>query len=186
MPCSFQASSILAVLGDLVLALLGRREVVRVDILQPDEDPRDAGPFGLLYKVRNPVAERVDLDHQAERDAVTLLELDQPVEDRLPLSVAREIIVGDEESVDALRPIEAHQALHIVGRAETRLAPLNVDDGTERALIGAAAPGIKAGAKAERAGHILLGQERHGRAFDARQVLHEIVHGGDAVAGHIA
>ena len=42
-----------------------------------------------------------------------------------------EVVVGDEELVDALRPIEAHQIFDIVGCAESRFAALHVDDGTE-------------------------------------------------------
>ena len=105
----------LAILGDLVLALLRRGEIVRIDVLQTDEHARDAGPLRLLHEVRNLVAQRVDLDHQAERDSVLLAQLDQAVEDRLPLLVAREIVVGDEEFVDALRPVEAHETLDVVG-----------------------------------------------------------------------
>ena len=141
----------LAVFGDLVLPLLGAGEIVRVDVLEPDEDARDAGALRLLDEVRDLVAERVDLDHQAERNAVLLPQLDQAVEDRFPILVAGEIVVGDEEFVDALRPVEAHQLFDVVGRAEARLASLHVDDGAERALIGTAASGIEAGAEAERA-----------------------------------
>ena len=165
----------LAVFGDLVLALLGGCEIVRIDVLQADEDPRDACPLGLLHEVLDPVAQRIDLDHQAERDPVLLPQLDQAVEDRLPFLVAREIVVGDEEFVDALRPVHPHQPLHVVGGTEARFAALHVDDGAERALIGAAAARIETRAEADRVRDILLRQERHRHAFDAGQVLHEIV-----------
>ncbi len=62
----------------------------------------------------------------------------------LPVAVAGEIVVGDEEVVDALREVLAHQRLDIVGRAAARLAALHVDDGAERALERAAAAGIEA------------------------------------------
>ena len=165
MPCAFQASSILRYSVILFWRFLAAAEIVRVDVLQADEDARDAGALRLLDEVRDLVAERVDLDHQAERDPVLLAQLDQAVEDRLPFPVAREIVVGDEELVDALRPVEPHQMLDVVRRAVARLAALHVDDGAERALIGAAAAGVEAGAEAERARDISL------RAGTARACL---------------
>ena len=72
-------------------------------------------------------------------------------------------------------PVQAHQMLDVVGRAEARLAALHVDDGAERALVRTAAAGVEAGAQAERALDVALGQERHRRALDAGQVVHEIV-----------
>ena len=138
----------LAVLGDLVLVLFRRGEIVRIDVLQSDEDARDACPLRLLHEILNLVAQRIDLDHQAEGDSVLLPQLDQAVEDRLPLFVARKIVVRDEKFVDALRPVETYQMLDVVGRAEARLASLHVDDGAERALIGTAAAGVEARAEA--------------------------------------
>src|SRR5262245_37676306 len=40
----------LAIFGDLVLALLRRDEIVRVDVLQSNEHPRDAGPLRFAMK----------------------------------------------------------------------------------------------------------------------------------------
>src|SRR6266571_4632018 len=100
------------------------------------------------------VAKRVDLDHQAERNPVLLPEVDQAIEDRFPLLVAREIVVGDEEFVDALPPVEAHEMLHVVGRAVARLAALHVDDRAERALVRAAAARIETRAQTESTCHI--------------------------------
>ena len=114
MPCAFQASSILRYSVILFWRFFAAARLSGIDVLQSDEDPGDAGPLRLLHEVRDLVAQRVDLDHQAERDAVLLAQLDQAIEDRLPLLVAREIIVGDEELVDALRPVEAHQMLDVV------------------------------------------------------------------------
>ena len=37
-----------------------------------------------------------------------LAQLDEAIEDRLPVLVAREIVVGDEEAVQALRDVRAH------------------------------------------------------------------------------
>ena len=75
---------------------------------------------------------------------VLLAQLDDAVEDDLPILVAGEIVVGDEEAVDALRPVLAQDLLDIIRRAAPRLAPLHIDDGAEGALERAAAAGIEA------------------------------------------
>src|SRR5262245_33110366 len=80
----------LAIFGDLVLALLRRGEIIRVDIFQSNEHPRDAGPLRLRDEVFDFVAKGVDLDHQPERNPAVFPELDQAIEDGLPLLVARE------------------------------------------------------------------------------------------------
>ena len=56
----------LAVFGDLVLPLLGGDEIVGIDVLEPDEDAAHAGLRRLLDEVRDLVAERVDLDGEAD------------------------------------------------------------------------------------------------------------------------
>ena len=94
----------LAVLGDLVLPLLGGDQIRRVDVLQPDEHAGDAGAARFLDEVRDLVAQRVDLDHEADVHAVLFAQLDDPVVDRFPILVAGEIVVGDEEALDALAP----------------------------------------------------------------------------------
>ena len=109
----------LAVFGDLVLALLGGQQVVRVDVLQPDEHAVDAGPARLLDEVRDPVALRVDLDDQGHLDAFVLLELDQPVEEIFPVLVAGHVVVGDEERRDALLVVLADDRFEIVGDRES-------------------------------------------------------------------
>jgi hypothetical protein len=107
-----------------------------------------SSPLRLLHEILNFVAQSVDLDHQAEGDSVLLPQLDQAVEDRLPLFVAPKIVVRDEKFVYALRPVESDQVLDVVGRAKARFASLHVDDGAERALIGTAAAGVEARAQA--------------------------------------
>ena len=91
-----------AVLGDLVLPLLGGDQIVRVDIFQPDEDAAHAGRGRLLDEIRNLVAERIDLDGEADIHPLAVPHLDHAVEQRLPVLVAGEIVVGDEEALDAL------------------------------------------------------------------------------------
>ena len=98
----------LAVFGDLVLPLLGGDQVVRIDVLQPDEDAPHAGLGRLLDEARDLVAERIDLDGEADVHALAVPHLDQAVEQRLPILVAREIVVGDEEPLDAFRVILPH------------------------------------------------------------------------------
>src|SRR5215831_17678480 len=164
-----------SIFGDPVLPLLGGGKVVRIDVLEPDEHTCDARTLRLLDEVWDPVAQRINLDHQAERDSVPLTQRDQTVEDRLPCLVARKIVVGDEEFVDALRPVQTDQMLYVIRGAEARLTPLHVDNGAERALIGAAAACIEARTQPKRAVDVLLGKERHRRAFDVWQVPDEII-----------
>ena len=100
-----------------------------------------------------------------------LAHLDQAVEDRLPVPVAGEIVVGDEEAVDALGQVDAHHPLDVVGVAPARLAPLHVDDRAEAALERAAAPGVEARASRRSARTISSGRNgvtcccRSGRSF---------------------
>ena len=94
-------------------------------------------------------------------------QLDQAVEQRFPVAVAGEIVVGDEEALDALRVVLAHDAFEIVGGAEPALAALHVDDGAERALVGAAAAEIDARQRAGRAAHMLARQDRRRLALAA-------------------
>ena len=151
MPCAFQASSILRYSVILFWRFFAAARLSGLMFSSPMKTRVTPARFAFSTKFGNLVAKRVDLDHQAERDAVLLAQLDQAIEDRLPLLVAREIVVGDEELVNALRPVEAHEMLDVVRRAVARLAALHVDDGAERALVRAAAAGIEAGARAERA-----------------------------------
>ena len=104
-----------------------------------------------------------------------LAQLDQAVEQRLPVAVAGEIVVGDEEALDALRDVLADDPLEIVGRAEPALAALHVDDGAERALIGTAAAEIDARQRTGRAAHVLARQDRRRLALQRRQVVHVVV-----------
>jgi hypothetical protein len=85
----------------------GAGERFRIDVFKPDERGGAARARGLLDEAGNAVAERVDLQDETDREAVHLAQLDHAVEDRLPVLVAREIIVRDEEAPDALREIGA-------------------------------------------------------------------------------
>ena len=178
----------LPVLGDLVLALLGRDQVRRVDVLKPEEHAGHAGALGLLDEVRNLVAQRVDLDHEADVEAILFAQLDDAVVDRFPVLVPREIVVGDKEAVHALLVVGAQDLLDGVWRAVARLAPLHVDDGAERALEGATASGIETGDVADRAVDEVLGQEGRRRHIgQARQLFfHVVVDGLQLPRGGVA
>ena len=104
----------LAIVGDVILLLLRRGQIVGIDVLKPDEHPLDAGRHRLLDEAGNLVAGRVDLDDEARVDAL-LTQFDQPVEDRFPVAIAGEIVVGDEEVADAIGDIDAHQSFDVVG-----------------------------------------------------------------------
>ena len=165
----------LAIVADPVLLLLGADQAFRIDVLKADEDALDAGARRLLDEIRNLVAERIDLDDELELQFLHLAQMDQPVEDRLPVLVARQIVVGDEEVLDALGGIGADQGFDVVGRPVARLAALDIDDRAEGALERAAAPGVETGDKTDRAADARGRQQRQRRLFDARQVVHEIV-----------
>ena len=49
---------------------------------------------------------RVDLDDEARIDPL-LAQRDQPVEDRFPIAIAGQIVVGDEEVADAVGVVDA-------------------------------------------------------------------------------
>ena len=71
-------------------------------------------------------------------------QVNESIEDRLPILVAGEIVVGDEKAVQSLRDVLADDLLDVVGRTAARLAPLHVDDRAERTLERAAAAGVEA------------------------------------------
>ncbi len=158
----------LAVFGDLVLPLLGGDQRIGIDALHADEDAGYAGLAALLDEIRDLVAQRIDLDHQRDADAFFLLQLDDAVEDDLPVLVAREVVVGDEEAVNAFGPVLPDDVLDVVGRAAARFATLHVDDGAERALVGTAAAGIEGRVIAGGALDMLAQQERRRRTLDRR------------------
>ena len=115
--------------------------------------------FGILWQSVSTCTIRPSGILSFSRNSVSRSKIDSP------LLVARKIVVGDEKFANALRPVEAHQLLHILSRAIPRLATLHIDDGAERALVGAAAAGVETGAQAERAFDVPLGEKRHGRAL---------------------
>ncbi len=165
----------LAIFGDAVLAFFRSAERGRIDALEADEHARHAGAAGLLDEIRQAMAQRIDLNQELDIHPFALTQLDQPVENLLPVLVAREIVVGDEEAVDALRDVGAHDRLDVVGGAAARDAALNVDDGAETALERTAAPGVETRDVAADLADLGLGQDRHRHLRDVWQVVHVIV-----------
>ena len=157
-----------------------------IDVLQPDEDAGDAGALGLGDEIRDFVAQRVDLDQEAHVHAVFLAQFDDAVEDRLPVLVAGEIVVGNEEAVDAVVVVLAQDALDVVRRAPPRFPALHIDDGAERALERAAAPGVEGGHVADGLAHRIAGEKRRHRVFQRRQIVDVIVHRLEQAFGGIA
>ena len=174
------------VLGDLVLIFLGRLQVLRVDVLEPDEGMGAAGPRGLFDEARGLVAQGVDLNQEVNVETILLPQRDHAVEQGLPVLVAREVVVGDEVAADALGDVGADDALDIVGGAIARLAALDVDDGAEAALERTAAAGIEARNHAVVAAQQAFRQERDHLALQARQIGQVVVDrrqaSGDGVA----
>ena len=77
-------------------ALRRRLEIVGINALDSDEYSLAAGARRLLNETRDLVARHVDFNRQANLDPFPLVQLDQPIENRLPVLVPREVIVGDE------------------------------------------------------------------------------------------
>src|SRR5262249_24398738 len=92
-------------------------------------------------------------------EAVHLTQLDDAIVDRLPVPIAGKVVIGDEEAVDTLSPIEAYDLLDAVRGSMAGIASMHIDDGTERALIRAATSGIKTRHVADGALHELPTEE---------------------------
>src|SRR5207253_7540189 len=98
------------------------------------------GAARLLDEAGDAVGAGVNLDAEFDVEPFALAQPDEAVEYSLPVLVAREVVVGDDEAADSLREVRAHYLLYVVGRAPARLTPLHVDDRAERAREGAATP----------------------------------------------
>ena len=130
--------------------------------------------------------ERVDLQDQLDAELLALAQLDQPVEDRFPIAVAGEIVVGDEKACNPLRRVGTHDRLDVVGSAVTRYAALHVDDGAEAALKRAAAAGIEARIFREHELDQIGRQNRRHRARQFGHVVEVVVDRLGRAARHIA
>ena len=126
-------------------------------------------------KFGDAVAQGVDLDDELQAEPFLFAHLDQPVENRLPIAVAGEIVVGDEKSEDALGEVGAHQPLDVVGVAPARFPALHVDDRAKAALERAAAPGVEGAEALAVAAHDAGRQKRRHLPLQSRQIVHVIV-----------
>ena len=113
-------------------------------------------------------------------------EVDQAIEDRLPVAVAGEIVVGDEVMGDALGVVGAHDRLDVVGAPIARLAALDVDDRAEAALEGTAATGVEARVMADDPPHHFLRQHGDRRRLHAGHVIQVVVDRLRPIGGDVA
>ena len=157
-----------------------------IDVLEPDEHCVAAGARRLLDEVRDPVAQRVDLQDQLDPEAFVLAQIDQAVEDRLPIAVPGEIVVGDEIMGYALGRVGAHDRFDVVGGAVARLAALDVDDRAEAALERAAAAGVEARVMADHPRHHMARQHGDRGRLHPGHVMQVIVHRLRPVGGDVA
>src|SRR5208282_2672970 len=165
----------LAILGDPVLALGGTLQTFGIDVLKPDENFSASRALCLLDEVRDFVAHRIDLHDDVDLQVVAALQLDDAIENRLPVLVAREVVIGDEEAFHALRRVRPNQPLDIVGAAMARLAPLYVDDRAEAATEGASPARVEASERTGVSLYVPCGKERQRLALHCGQVGHEVV-----------
>src|SRR5581483_10081080 len=135
----------LAVFGNLVLLFAATQKALGIDAFETDKDARHSGASGLFDEPGNAVAHGVHLQDELDVEPLLFAHDDQAIEDRLPVLVAGEIVVGDEEPVDALGEVGAHDQLDVIGGTAAAFAALDVDDGAKGALKRAAAAGIEAG-----------------------------------------
>ena len=70
-------------------------------------------------------------------------QIDDAIENRLPVAVARKVIVGDEETTNTLLGVLADQKFDVVGIAKARFSTLHVDDGAEATGERTTAAGIE-------------------------------------------
>src|SRR4029078_3096079 len=120
------------------------------------------------------VAQRVHLDGEADIQSLAP-KLDQAVDQLLPVAIRGKIVVGDEEALDALGDILAHEPFEIVSRSKSALATLHVDDSSKGALIGAAPTQIDARQRSRRAAQMLAWQDPCRLASERRQIFHVVV-----------
>ncbi len=85
----------------------------------------------------------VRLDDELDRHAFVFAQSDEPVEDLFPGRVSGEVVVGEEVKIDAGVPVGLPDGLrYALGGPVAALAPLDVDDGAERAVEGTATAAV--------------------------------------------
>ena len=122
------------------------------------------------------MAERVHLDREFNVLAFFFAQMNQAVEERLPIPISREIIVRDKETLDVLGIVLADNALRSSGRAEAAFASLHIDDRAKRTLVRTSPAEVEARHRACGAANLTSGRSAWADAH-VRQVGHVIVKG---------
>ena len=134
----------LAIFADLVLPLLGAHQALGIDVLKPDEDrlqPARAAfsmKPGMRWQSVSTWMKKLNPQLLLLRNSISRSKIGSQLRLRAKLSSVTK------KRVTPCAGIGAHDRLDVVGRAITRLATLDVDDGAEAALERAAAPGVEA------------------------------------------
>ena len=83
------------------------------------------------------------LENEGWIKVLALAQLDDAIENRLPILVARKIVVSDEKVVDSLSGVCTDDLLDVVRGAISRFSALDIDYGAEAALERTAASGVE-------------------------------------------
>ena len=108
-----------------------------------------------------------------------------PVEDLLPVLVAGEVVVRNEEAADSPGPVVADDPLHVVRATEAGLAPVHVDDGAKAANEGTAAARVEAGDLAECLVDPVNGHEGRWLSVHVGEVVQVVVDGLELAPGAV-
>src|SRR5215510_13137594 len=102
-------------------------------------------------------------------------QLDDAIENCFPVTITREVVVGNEVGGDSRSVVGADQSLHVVGAAIARLATLYVDDGAEAAAERTAAAAIERADISEVAPDELRRQIGRRLIVERRQMVNKVV-----------
>src|ERR1035441_6668929 len=126
-----------------ILSLARGLEIPGIEALHPNEDSTAAGADRLIDKAGDRMGGDVRLDDELDRNAFVFAQSDESVEDLFPGRVSGEIVVGEEIQIDAGVPVCLSDCLrYALGGPVAALAPLDVDDGAERAVEGTATAAV--------------------------------------------
>ena len=114
----------------------------------PRNTRRHPACCSFCYKVWNFVTGSVSLQREMNLETGRRPELDDPVENRLPVMVTGEIIISDEKVPHALGVSRTDDLLYIACCSESGLPALHVDDGAEAAIEGASTACVKTAGRA--------------------------------------
>jgi hypothetical protein len=128
--------------------------------LESDKNSSAAGASSLCDEIRNLVTERVDLNSQMNIEVLLGPELNNSVEDRLPVFVAREIVVADEVVAHALPLPGANQLFNVIRASKPGFTALNIDDCAEAATERTSAARVEGTGRTQIAVYVVLRQKR--------------------------